>query len=45
MTAAGARARPGCSGSTPPPGDGPTVAVKDAIDVAGTVTTVGVAEP
>jgi amidase len=24
-----------------PPGDGPTVAVKDAIDVAGTVTTVG----
>ncbi len=25
----------------PPPGDGPTVAVKDAIDVAGTVTTVG----
>ena len=25
----------------PPPGNGPTVAVKDAIDVAGTVTTVG----
>ncbi len=25
----------------PPPGDGPTVAVKDAIDLAGTVTTVG----
>ena len=25
----------------PPPGDGPTVAVKDAIDVAGAVTTVG----